>query len=465
MPAPAQPYMANGVKIGEVTSTSAIIWCRLTAAPDRNLSGVPFETGEVDVRRTAPGEPGEDPYWGQVPLGTSLHAMLNAVPGTPGLVRLTCWPQGIEAPEITPWVAVDGSEDFTHQFDLTGLQPGKQYGFRVDGRSEGGGEVTSSVKGLFETAPPPQDPARVVFTVVTGSDWETMDHPDGQKIYPRMAALSPRFFVHTGDVVYYDHRDPYSCHIDLARFRWHRMYAVPRIRDFHRRVPSYFMRDDHDTWQNDCWPGQPNRMGHFTLAHGQAVFREQTPMSPSTYRTVRWGRDLQVWLTEGRDYRSPNPMPDGPDKTIWGPEQMAWFQRTVAASDATFRILISPTPIVGPDHAGKLDNHANVNFAYEGGIIRRFMSDHGMIAVCGDRHWQYASRDTETGLTEFSCGPTTDAHKAMPQNDDLSMTSYVNGIGGFLSVTVERVDDIPRAVFRHHDVRGTVVNEEVQARP
>ncbi|MDB6006750.1 MAG: hypothetical protein JWR15_3737, partial [Prosthecobacter sp.] len=25
--------------------------------------------------------------------------------------------------------------------------------------------------------------------------------------------------------------------------------------------------------------------------------------------------------TDGRDYRSPNKMPDGPDKTIWGAEQ------------------------------------------------------------------------------------------------------------------------------------------------
>ena len=459
-PATAQPHMANGVKIGEVTSTSAIIWCRLTDVPERNLGGVPFQRGEVDSRRQRPGEPGEDPYWGQVPVGTALSGMLNAVPGSPGFVRLTYWPQGEAERALTPWVAVRSRDDFTHQFELTGLGAGTRYGFKVEGSSARGGDITSVEEGRFVTAPPPEDPARVVFTVVTGSDWETMDHPDGQKIYPCMAALSPSFFVHTGDVVYYDHRDPYSCHIDLARFRWHRMYAIPRIRDFHRRAPSYFMRDDHDTWQNDCWPGQPNRMGHFTLAHGQTVFREQTPMSPSTYRTVRWGRDLQVWFTEGRDYRSPNPMPDGPDKTLWGPQQMAWFQRTVAASDATFRILISPTPIVGPDHAGKLDNHANVNFAHEGDIVRQFMSDHGMIAVCGDRHWQYASRDTKTGLPEFSSGPTTDAHRAMPQNDDLSMVTYVNGIGGFLSVTVERVDDIPRAVFRHHDVRGRIVNEE-----
>ena len=69
---------------------------------------------------------------------------------------------------------------------------------------------------------------------------------------------------------------------------------------------------------------------------------------------------------EGRDYRSPNDMPDGPGKTIWGEEQMAWLKKTAAESDAAFRILISPTPIVGPDRENKRDNHANKVFKHEG---------------------------------------------------------------------------------------------------
>jgi len=36
------PYQANGVKIGEVTQTSAIIWTRLTEKPERNTDGIPF---------------------------------------------------------------------------------------------------------------------------------------------------------------------------------------------------------------------------------------------------------------------------------------------------------------------------------------------------------------------------------------------------------------------------------------
>ena len=42
-----------------------------------------------------------------------------------------------------------------------------------------------------------------------------------------------------------------------------------------------------------------------------------------------------------------------PRKTIWGKEQMAWFKKSFADSDATFRLLISPTPVVEPDRKSK----------------------------------------------------------------------------------------------------------------
>lgn len=85
------------------------------------------------------------------------------------------------------------------------------------------------------------------------------------------------------------------------------------------------MKDDHDTLVNDSWPTM-----------------ETNFMGDKTYRTVRWGKDLQIWMVEGRDFRSPNTMEDGTEKTIWGAEQMAWFKRTVQASDATFRVLTHP---------------------------------------------------------------------------------------------------------------------------
>ena len=195
----------------------------------------------------------------------------------------------------------------------------------------------------------------------------------GYRIYASILKRDPDFFVHTGDIVYYDSR---AKTLPLARWHWARMYSLPTNVAFHREVASYFIKDDHDTWMNDCWPGQQTLfMGEFTFEQGLTVFREQVGMGDRTYRTVRWGKDLQIWMVEGRDFRSPNPMLDGPEKTIWGKEQKAWFKETVRASDAAFRILISPTPVVGPDREKKNDNHANEGFTHEGDELRQFIAE------------------------------------------------------------------------------------------
>ena len=150
-------------------------------------------------------------------------------------------------------------------------------------------------------------------------------------------------------------------------------------------------------------------------------------------------------------------------QTIWGKEQMEWFRTTVEASDATYMILISPTPVVGPDRVKKNDNHANAGFTYEGDIIRRFISEQeNMYVICGDRHWQYISRDLETGVTEFSCGPGSDAHAGGWSNDQkLPEHLYLNVTGGFLEAEVSRQTGEPKLTIRHYNPDGRLLNEYI----
>lgn len=465
------PQLGNGVKIGEVTSEQAIIWTRLTKAAEYKTDGVDFVNRPRVTENTDPKQLGPaHGYGGQVPPGKSLADMNSAVPGVAGEVRLTHWSRGKpDQMQTTPWTAVTASNDFVHQFHLNRLSPGTTYRFRVEGRTGASDAARVSFVSEFTTAPALDDPAPVSFTVVTGQRWQTRDDArNGQKIYPQMAKLNPSFFVHTGDIVYYDNPPPMVTHLDLARLKWNRMYALPFLRAFHNRVPSYFMKDDHDSWQNDDWPTMTNqKMGLFTWEQGRRTFLEQVPMGERTYRTARWGKDLQIWLVEGRDFRSPNDAPDGPAKTIWGAEQMEWFQQTVESSDATFRILISPTPIVGPDHlwkSAKVDNHVAAGRAYEGTRLRQFLGQQrNLFVVCGDRHWQYVSEDPQTGVREYACGPTTDQHATEIVNDDRRGVEYIRFKGGFLSVSIRREAGVPVAIFRHHAVDGSVQNEDRQS--
>jgi alkaline phosphatase D len=241
------------------------------------------------------------------------------------------------------------------------------------------------------------------------------------------------------------------------------MYSLPRVVEFHREVPGYWEKDDHDVLSDDVWPTlNPKWMLPMTFEDGLRIFREQVPMGDKTFRTVRWGKGLQVWMVEGRDFRSANTMEDGPEKTIWGFEQREWLMRTILESDASFKVLVSPTPIVGPDRTNKRDNHSNLAFAYEGSLFRNWTKEKklgNLYVVCGDRHWQYMSVDPKTGLREFSCGPASDVHAGGTPGHNLEYQPFHRVAGGFLAVTVTREDDAPIIIFRFHDVDGEVVHE------
>lgn len=459
------PYQTTGIKIGEVTDREAIVWTRLTLHPERVKMGEPIpeilyedsDTGEL-VKRSR-GRPDSSPVV-KFPENSTIQTIEGAVPGTTGKVKLLYKMEGASDWKSTSWESVDPKHDYTYQFKLNDLKSNSRYQVRVEAKATGGTKG-QFIDGGFRTAPRAETPERVVFTVSTGQAYPDQDvEGGGYKIYNVMLKLDPSFFVHTGDILYYDKLAKTE---SLARWHWARMYSLPTNVEFHRQVASYFIKDDHDTWMNDCWPGRKTKfMGDFTFEQGQAIFLEQVPMGESTFRTFRWGKDLQIWLVEGRDFRSPNTMPDGPDKTIWGEEQKAWFKRTVQESDATFRILCTPTPIVGPDRKNKHDNHSNVDFTHEGNELREFISQQkNMYIVCGDRHWQYVSVDSRTGVREYSCGPASDKHAGGWSNDmRYPEHQYLNVVGGFLAVIVDRSGGQPTLTFRHYSVDGDVLNED-----
>jgi alkaline phosphatase D len=398
-PVLAAPFQATGFKVGEVVANSAIVWTRLTAKAKPNPASAPTltfqyangETHTPDLKKR-PKRPRSLVTGVEFSTKGGVDDIRYAAPGMAGEVRVLYSPvivvpssTLIFEPTRTAWQAVDAKADFTRQFILTGLTASMSYKVLVETR-DAKGKMGHSLTGKFKTAPMKSNEARVVFTVSTGQMFSDQDRSDGFEVYPSMLKLNPNFFVHTGDILYYDALAKTPA---LAHWHWQRTYSRATLVDFHRQVGSYFMKDDHDSWINDCWPSMNNRsMFRFTFKQGLKIFPQQVPMGKSTYRTRRWGKDLQIWMVEGCDFRSLNNAPDGPKKTIWGAEQMAWFKKSVAASDATFRVLISSTPIVGPDRDNKRDNHSNKVFTHEGDQLRAFIAKQkNMVVICGDRHW------------------------------------------------------------------------------
>lgn len=468
-------HLGNGIKIGEVTSHSAIVWVRTTQAPEPVYPGTGFtlkSRSEVNqFQKMDEHELGLEGRFGyQLPEGFTLNDAIGALPGTTGDFRLTYSETGKEAAKMTTaWQRVDPNRDHTQRFFLDDLNPETKYSITIEARESASTQATATLQGEFTTAAPKDKTQKVTFTVATCTKFNTRDAGEnGYQIFDSMLTVDPTFFVHAGDNVYYDHFQPFATHIDLARYFWNRTYSLSYTRTFLQSVPAYFMKDDHDSWDNDCWPTMASRMGTFTYEDGRNVFDEQVPMSdPRHYRTFRWGKDLQIWMVEVRDFRDPNFHPDGPNKSIWGKEQLDWFRKTVQASDATFKFLISPTPLIGPDHlwkAEKSDNHVDPGWTYEGNLLRSFIGQQdNMYVICGDRHWQYISKHPETGILEYGCGAATDEHATPLQNPDRSMHLYYGeNTGGFLSVTIDRINGIPTAFMRHHGARGDLLNEDVR---
>ncbi|MHC4460530.1 MAG: alkaline phosphatase D family protein [Planctomycetota bacterium] len=272
------PYQATGIRIGEVTDNAAIVWTRLTQNPERVGSEAPMpevryldsKTGKLTKRRK--GRPDLVPVV-RFPENSAIDTFEGAAPGAPGEIRILYKTEEASDWKATDWQRADPQRDYTAQFKLNSLEADSKCRVRVEARSIAAkkGQV---INGGFRTAPRADYTGRILFTVSTGQVYGGQDVVSGgYKIYAEMLKLDPSFFVHTGDILYYD---KLAKTIELARWHWQRTYSLATNVEFHRRVGSYFIKDDHDTWRNDCWPSMESKfMGDFTFKQGQAVFLEQ----------------------------------------------------------------------------------------------------------------------------------------------------------------------------------------------
>jgi len=452
----AEIHLAQGLLAGEVTATSVILQTRLAASQ-----------GLVD----------------------------GDVTGAQGIVRfeISTSPD-FQTSNFSEWIPATAANDFILKAHIVSLQPTTTYHYRaIYGSSRE--QTKSSSVATFQTLPAAGQSAPIQFILTSCLNYAFFQqgdktHPpapleDRKLGYPALdpiLRLAPDFVIINGDCVYYDH--PWDTRAKTQaelRKKWHEQYVMPRFVKLFAQAPTYWLKDDHDHRYNDS-----DTTGDMEPSNklGIDTFREQVPIvdpqntKATTYRTHRMGRDLQLWFVEGRDYRNPNEMLDGPDKSIWGTEQREWLQRTLKESNATFKILISPTPMIGPDDGHKKDNHANLKgFDHESRAFFEWLQQnhidpHKFFILCGDRHWKYHSIHPN-GFSEFSCGALNRENSRLgrapgdPKSNDPDAKirqPYTDSpaSGGFLSVdlkpsnantaasiAVTLHDDTGKILYRH----------------
>jgi hypothetical protein len=444
----AEPQQAGGMRIVNVSDTAAQVRVRATRWPLPNLGDLP----EVEFKeKAANSKRNVEP----ILPALGVEGLRFAVPGVPAEVRVGHRARRGGSWEFTDWVKVMADTDFSWIASLEGLQPAAEYEVRTQVRGLEQDSSSSSLSGSFRTLPSQDTLPTFRLAVGTCQAFVDRDGPHGFDLYRTLLERGIDAFVMAGDVVYYD---ALARSRELAYYHWQRTYGLPTLLEFHRQTPTFFLKDDHDTYVDDSWPGYRQAWtGDFSFEDGQQIFVQETGLPNPAYRTFPIGSDLQVWLMEGRDFRSPNSAPDGPQKSIWGQAQKDWLRSTFAQSTAKFRIVISPTPLVGPDRDNKRDNHANQVFATEGREIRQFLaSQANTVSVCGDRHWQFHSIDPDTGLHEFSVGPASERHAGGWKQDDFrpEMHQYLRVGGGYLEIELSGAPDGRRLTLRHMDTLG-----------
>ena len=331
-----------GVAAGEITSTSAVVWTRaLTTGPVR-----------LDVRSAQ-----------------------RAMP----VVRVTLRPTA--------------ARDLTIQRRVFGLRPATRYFYAFSvpfGRSR----IVSA--GEFRTAPAAGAAATVRFAISGDTDGAP-DPATGKpaynlfQVYGRMAAERNDFNVNLGDTIYSDSEIsgvPPALTLPAKWAKYRQNLSYGHLRNLRRSAGLYSHWDDHE-FVNDFSRAEH---GAELYATGAQAFRDYAPVGFSArdglYRSFRWGRHLELFFLDERSFRSgkasagglclnsgandlaptapapvrngfaalaptlANPVPAGcleriqdPSRTMLGARQYARFTAAIAASKATWKVVVNEVPI------------------------------------------------------------------------------------------------------------------------
>ncbi len=356
-------------------------------------------------------------------------------------------------------VAIDAARDRTGRVVLDHLAPATRYDYEV---TQDGAEA----HGSFVTAPPraADAPVRVLWSGDLGARNYCRDATDGYAIFRAMAQHHPDFFLFLGDTVYADQECGTNAHLpgadyvasSLAEFHGKHRYnrADPALQAFFRTTSVFAIWDDHEVRNNFSGPTEP------LMPIGRQAMVDYWPIEGPAdepqrlYRAVRWGRHLEMFILDTRQYRSDNDAPDGPAKTMLGAAQREWLLHGLAASDATWKVIVTSVPLgiyTGGDSWTAANifgfvRHAPVGFVHERDLILRFIRDQhlrNVVFIAGDvHHAEFMRHEPWPGVVvhELVAGPIA-ARQGYPRFLDRSLHSHSLASLGFTPNFAELVAD------------------------
>ncbi len=296
---------------------------------------------------------------------------------TPPALQVSAQPDFRDSRVFAPVSVVSaGNLNELAAYYLEGLQADTTYYYRWSDRQNAG------AFGKFKTMPDGAASFTFGFAAcaATGSE---------HKVFDVIRSHEPDFFIHTGDLHYEDIR---ANNVDRFYRAYHDvLVGSQRQNVFFRNLAVMYMWDDHDWGPNNSASNAPGRdaalasyrtvVPHFPLALG-----DDDPDDP-VGQAFSAGR-VRFIMPDLRSRRTPNRAEDGPDKTMMGFDQRAWFKQELLAARDNYAliVLVSGVPWISPP-GGHRDSWAS--FQYERERISAFMVENEInnaMMIAGDAH-------------------------------------------------------------------------------
>jgi alkaline phosphatase D len=273
-------------------------------------------------------------------------------------------------------VTVRAVDDYTGTNALDRLRPGTTYRYRVwFSLGSRGVAHGRAVRGSFRTPPADDEaaPVRLAFGGDVAGQNVCRDSREGFPIMDTVREWRPDVFVGLGDMIYADNAcdatgrygndqiGGLGVAVDLAGFWEHWRYSRGDSASQRLLASTSYVGvwDDHGV-VNDFGPltdapTAPPYTGAHLLPIGLDAFLDYTPLAaPSApkrlYRSLRWGRHLELFVLDTRQYRDANSAVDSAarPKSMLGQEQLAWLKQGLATSKATWKVIVSSVPLSIP---------------------------------------------------------------------------------------------------------------------
>ena len=444
--------LPQGIAVGDVTSESALLWLR-TDGPMM-----------VQVE------------WAPVAAWDTLSKMATTVTHV----------------ARSPLFTTGSESDFTLAVPLEGLTPATRYRLYVSvgtkGRDGTQTEARTAAQGEFTTLPHAKShvPVTLAWSGDLGGQGRCRRGVAGYPIFDVMRAQQLNFFLFLGDMMYADDVCPSPPNepgaeflaTTLAEYRARHRYqrGAEALRRFLETTPVYAIWDDHEVRNNFAGPVESQ------MPVGRQALREYWPISVASddpqrlYRKVRAGADLELFILDTRQYRSPNADRDGPAKTMLGEQQLQWLLSGLTESTATWKVVVTSVPLSipkggdasVPGNDGWAGGTDGTGFERERQVIVDCILSQGVknvVFLGGDVHYVQANVYDPNGdgipdFHEFVVGPlSASPGRLTPVSVELRPTTLIHE-GGYMNFGLARVtkssldvtvlDEVGVTRFSHH---------------